>query len=212
MKIKINITLILFCCLSLQTFAQIKIPKGYSELKESPANGRKIDKVTILFDNDAIKDVLMLIKNDTAFSSYKLLIYLSSFQKQFEVELFSTNDFSIYPVQLKSNKNTVQFGYFEDGTATFGRFVTLRFNATKNKIQVIGYDTGYKASPTEHIDKSYNLLTGKYIVKRTNINLNGTKKIQEFSGKNDMFKNVVFIEDLKEKMYRNLDDVGSKYE
>ncbi|WP_337085147.1 hypothetical protein [Elizabethkingia anophelis] len=207
---KINICVILFCCLSLQTFAQIKIHKGYSELKESPANGRKIDKVTILFDNDAVKDVLMLVKNEAEFSSYKLLIYLSSFQKQFEVELFSANDFSFYPVQLKPTKNIVQFGYFQDGTATFGRFVTLRFNTTKNKVQVIGYDVDYEASSTEFINKSYNLLTGKYIVKRTELNANGTKKTQEFSGKNNVFKNAVFIEDLNEEMYRNLDDVGSK--
>lgn len=203
---------LLFFTISLNSFSQLKIPKGYSELNESPANGRKIEKVEMLFDNDESKDILMLIKNDTEFSKYKLLIYLTSLKKQFEIDLYNSNDFSIYPVQLKTIKNSIEFGYFEDGTSTFGRFVKLRFNNTNQKIQVIGYDSGYKSSPTEHIDKSYNLLTGKYVVKRTTIDEKEKAKTQEFFGKDDYFKNNVFVDDLNEKMYKNLDDVGSKYE
>ena len=122
------------------------------------------------------------------------------------------NDFSIYPVQIKARKNVIEFGYFEDGTAAFGRFIKLRYNSKKEQIQVIGYDVEYKSSPTEYINKSYNLITGDYIVKRTYYE--GSKKIntQKFSGKNDFFKNVVFIENLNEEMIINLDDVGCKYE
>lgn len=203
---------LLLLTISLSSFSQLKIPKGYTELKESPANGRKIEKVEMDFDNDKSKDVLMLIKSDTEFSKFKLLIYLTSLKKLYEIDLYNSNDFSIYPIQLKVIKNTVEFGYFEDGTATFGRFIKLRFNSTNKKIQVIGYDSSYKSSPTEFIAKSYNLLTGKYIVKRTKIAEKEKSKTQEFFGTNHFFKNKVFVENLNEEMYKNLDDVGSKYE
>lgn len=207
-----RIFILLLLTISLYSFSQFNMPKGYSELKESPANGRKIEKVEIDFDNDKSIDLLMLIKSDTEFSKFKLLIYLTSLEKQFEIDFYSSTEFSIYPVQLKLIKNTIQFGYFEDGTSTFGRFIKLRFNNTLNKIQVIGYDTGYKSSPTEHIDKSYNLLTGKYVVKRTTIDENEKAKTQEFIGTDNYFKNKVFVENLNDEMYKNLDDVGSKYE
>jgi len=192
--------------------AFIKIPEDFTELTESPSNGRKMDRLSFYFDDDSLKDIATVVENKSEFSKYKLLIYLTNLKKQYEIDLYSTNDFSIYPVQLEISKNTLQFGYFEDGTSAFGRFIKLRYNPDVKKVQVIGYDSGYRASPSEHIDKSYNLLTGKYIVKRTNYDESDEGKVVEFSGKNDYFKNKVFIENLDVDMLMNLDDVGSKYE
>ncbi|NRS90361.1 hypothetical protein HNQ02_003301 [Flavobacterium sp. 7E] len=208
MKTTITIAVFLFYTV---TFSQIKIPKDFLELTKSPANGRKIEKVVIDFDNDSIKDVALLIKNRKETSTYKFLIYLSSLNKQYEVNLNNT-DFSIYPVQLKTVKNTIQFGYFEDGTAAFGRFIKIRYNSKLKKIQVIGYDITYKSSMTEHIDKSYNLVTGKFSVKKSTLDATNKSKIEEFLGQNDFFKNNVFIEDLSGEMLKKLDDVGSKFE
>lgn len=191
---------------------ELTIPEGYSELKESPSNGKAIEKVGLNFDNDALKDEALLIQNDSKDSNFKLLIYLTSSKKQYEVDLISTNDFGIYPMPLKTSKNVIEFGYFEDGTAAFGRFIKLRYHTEKEKIQVIGYDSGYRATPSLHIDKSYNLLTGKYSVKKTNFNDAEKGKIEEFSGKNEVFKKKVFLENFNLEMLINLDAVGSKYE
>ena len=207
---KSTLTLLLLLT-SLFSFSQITIPNGFSEVTKSPSNGKKMEKIFMLFDNDSINDTAILAQDKSEFSSYKLLIFLSNKNKTYEINLISLNDFSIYPVQIKARKNVIEFGYFEDGTAAFGRFIKLRYNSKKEQIQVIGYDVEYKSSPTEYINKSYNLITGDYIVKRTYYE--GSKKIntQKFSGKNDFFKNVVFIENLNEEMIINLDDVGCKY-
>jgi hypothetical protein len=202
----------LLLLISLLSFSQIKIPNGFSEVTKSPASGKSIEKIFMNFDNDSLKDEMLLVQNTFEVPNYKLLIYLTSLKKQFEIDLISKNDATIYPVPLKTHKNVIEFGYFEDGTAAFGRFIKLRFYSETQKIQVIGYDCGYKSSPTLHIDKSYNLLTGKYSVKWTNYNENGKVKIVHFYGKNDFFKNNVFLEGLDLEMFVNLDDVGSKYE
>ena len=190
----------------------IKIPNGYAELMKSPASGKVMGRLLFDFDNDSENDIATIVQHQSEFSAYKLLIFLTTSKKQYEVDLYSTNGFSVYPVPLETSGNMLEFGYFEDGTAAFGRFLKLRYNAKLEKIQVIGYDCGYRASPSEHVDKSYNLLTGKYIVKRTSYEESDKGKTVEFSGKNEYFKNNVFIEDLNLEMIINLDDVGSKYE
>lgn len=208
---KIRLTF-LFLTFPALLMAQVKIPKGYAELTESPASGKKMGKISLVFDDDLVKDEAVIVKNQSSLSNYKLLIYLSSLNKQFEMDLPSTNDFQIYPIPLTLKNKVLQFGYFEDGTSAFGRFIKLRYDAPTKKIKVIGYDSGYRASPTEHIDKSYNLRTGSYVVKRTYYKADGQTKTQSFIGKNDHFKNKVFVDDLDVEMFNNLDDVGGTYE
>ncbi|MEO5911569.1 MAG: hypothetical protein ABIP95_11820 [Pelobium sp.] len=203
---------LLFSMFPALLMAQVKVPKGYVELAESPASGKKMGKISLIFDDDLKKDEAVIIKNQSDLSNYKLLIYLSSLNKQFEIDLPSTNDFQIYPIPLTLKNKVLQFGYFEDGTSALGRFIKLRYDAPSKKIKVIGYDSGYRASPTEHIDKSYNLITGNYVVKRTYYQADGQTKTQSFTGKNDYFKNKVFVNNLDLEMFNNLDDVGSKYE
>jgi hypothetical protein len=194
------------------SLAQMKIPEGYSEVTQSPSNGNKMEKIVLNFDNDTITDTIVLVEDISEFSKYKLLLFLTSQNKTFEIDLISLNEFSVYPVQIKTRNNVIEFGYYEDGTANFGRFIKLRYNTTKNQIQVIGYDVEYKSSPTKYINKSYNLVTGNYIVKRTHYDENNEVSVQEFLGKNDFFKNNVFAENLDKKMMLNLDYVGSKFE
>ena len=208
---KSTLTLLLLLT-SLFSFSQITIPNGFSEVTKSPSNGKKMEKIFMLFDNDSINDTAILAQDKSEFSSYKLLVFLSNKNKTYEINLISLNDFSIYPLQIKARKNVIEFGYFEDGTAAFGRFIKLRYNSKKEQIQVIGYDVEYKSSPTEYINKSYNLITGDYIVKRTYNDESKKISTEKFSGKNIFFKNAVFIENLNEEMIINLDDVGCKYE
>lgn len=201
---------LLFLLLSfpLLVFSQIKIPEGYTVLKESPSNGKKMEPIMILFDHDSVKDTALIVQNESEFSKYKLLIGLSSLKKQYEIDVLSTSGFSIYPLQLKARKKVIEYGYYEDGTAAFGRFIKLRFNAKRNTIQVIGYDSESKVAPSEYLNKSYNLLTGQYILKRTTFNQANEKVVKEFSGKNTHFKNKVFIENLDLEMLSNLEGIG----
>lgn len=192
--------------------AQVKIPKGYNELAESPASGKKMGKISLIIDDDLKKDEAVIVKNKIDFSNYKLIIYLSSLNKQFEIDLLSTNDFQIYPIPITFKNKVLQFGYFEDGTSAFGRFIKLRYDTSSKKIKVIGYDSGYRASPIKNIEKSYNLLTGIYVVKRNYYKADGKTKTENFTGQNEHFKNKVFINNLDLEMLTNLDDVGSKYE
>ena len=139
---------VVFLILPALLVAQVKIPKGYTELSESPANGKKMERISMIFDDDLETDEAVIIKHESDFSRYKMLIFLSSINKQFEIELLSANDFAIYPIQLIIKSNVLQFGYFEDGTSAFGRFIKIRYDAPSKKIKVIGYDVGYRASPT----------------------------------------------------------------
>lgn len=203
---------ILLLFLPIFAFSQIKIPPNYVKLKSSPSNGRPITMESAFLDNDSVEDTALLVVNENKFSSYKLLIYLTSIKKQFEIELNSTNDFHIYPLQLKVSKNVIEYGYYEDGTSTFGRFIKLRYNSNKKNMQVIGYDVEYKSSMTKRVKKTYNLLTGKYIVTKTEYKFDDSTEIETNVGKNTHFQNKIFINNLTVKTLQNLDEVGSKFE
>ena len=150
--------------ISFGLFSQISIPKNYNILEESPANGKKMEKTLLDLDNDNRKDIALIVQNETEFADYKLLIYLTSLNKTFQLKFINEQEMSIYPVQIKAKKNVLEVGYFLDGTAAFGRFFKLRFDDKKLKMRIIGYDSGYRMGMAEHCSKSYNLLTGDYVV------------------------------------------------
>ena len=203
---------LLLLLLPLTAFPQLEIPEGYTVVTESPANGKRMDQIFIDFDADLEEDTALIVEDTVQFSAYKFILHVSSHKKTYEVDLISLQETSVYPTQIKIRNNVIEFGYYEDGTAAFSRRIKLRYQPKNKQVQVIGYDVSYKASHTYHIDKSYNLLTGKYIVKRTTSDANSRASVEEFSGINDHFKNAVFIEGLSESMIINLDDVGSKWE
>lgn len=211
LKIK-NRTTFLLLLIPIISFAQLEIPEGYSLVMESPANGKKIEQVFLDFDADGFEDTAVLVENTLEFSAYKFILYVSSHKKSYAVDLVNLQEMSVYPVQIKSKNNVVEFGYFEEGTGAFGRFIKLRFWPKTNQVQVIGYDVIYRSLPTVHIAKSYNLVTGKYIVEKTIYDENGNDTVQESEGKNDVLKNKIFIENLNTIMIENLDKVGSNYE
>jgi hypothetical protein len=167
-------TTILLLLLSLISNAQLEIPEGYTLVNESPANGKLMGQMFLDFDTDGEEDTALIVEDSAQFPAYKFILYVSSHNKTYEVDLINLKEESVYPVQLKLRNNVIEFGYYEDGTVAFSRRTKLRFDPGNNQIQVIGYDVSYKSSPTRYIDKSYNLLTGKYIVKRTTYD--GAKK------------------------------------
>lgn len=194
--------------ISFGVYSQISIPKNYKILEKSPANGRKMEKISLDLDKDDQKDIALIVQNETEFADYKLLIYLSSLNKTFQLKLINEHDMSIYPVQIKSKKNVLEVGYFLDGTSAFGRFFKLRFDDKNLKMRIIGYDSGYRMGPAEHCDKSYNLLTGDYVVKiQKAIPEN---HIETFKGKK--ISSPIYLEDINIKTLEKLDKAGSEFE
>jgi hypothetical protein len=192
-------------------FAQLKVPKGYSELTESPSNGKKMNRLSFYFDNDNQPDAASIIKSDTDFSRYKLLLYLTSLKRQFEIDLIGDEDMAIYPVQLIiSNKNVLQFGYFLDGTSAFGRFIKLRYKPELKKVQLIGYDSGYRSSASGRVDKTFNLLTGKYQVKNTRFDVKGQQAVKTSTGVDGGFKNL-YLDQFNKHLLDRLDAIGDSH-
>lgn len=201
--------------INITVFAQLKIPKDYEELTESPVNGKKMKTLAFNFDDDNILDYPTIIGHKLEFANYKLLMFLSTTKKKQLVKLLSLSDseFNLYPTELKLNNNVLQFGYFLDGTSAFGRFIRLRYNKAIKKIQIIGYGSGYRASANGRIGKTFNLLTGKYIVNKAEFTINdGDKEIvKQFNCKDERFKNL-YLENLAIKLLKSLDAVGNKFE
>jgi hypothetical protein len=191
-------------------YSQVNIPKYYKELKESPANGKKMNRINVDFDKDSINDTAVIVKNEKEVSKYQLLIYLSSQNKTYSLLLSNEDDFSVYPVELKIKNNVIEVGYFKDGTAAFGRFLKFKFNLKLKKIQLIGYDSSYRIE-NGHCSKSYNLLTGEYTVNIDTENWATHKKsLKSFKGKKTASK--FFIEEIDNVAFQNLDEVGSEFE
>ncbi|UUV20483.1 hypothetical protein [Paenimyroides aestuarii] len=194
--------------ISFGVFSQILIPNNYKVLEKSPANGRNMEKISIDLDQDNQKDIALIVQNTSEFADYKLLIFLTRLNKTFQLKLINEHDMNIYPVQMKSKKNVLEVGYFLDGTATFGRFFKLRFDEKKLKMRVIGYDSGYKIGMAEHCDKSFNLLTGDYVVK--NQKSIPKNHIKIFKGKKNYPP--IYLEDINIKTLEKLDKIGSEFE
>ncbi|MCH5597483.1 hypothetical protein [Niabella ginsengisoli] len=188
----------------------LTIPENYSELKESPSNGRKMERILADLDDDKLTDTALIVENTADFANYLLLVYLSGQDETFQMRFFNENEMNMYPVQLAVKKNVLEVGYFLDGTAGFGRFLKLRFDETKKKMKLIGYDTGYKkgGAGSERLDKSFNLLTGDYVVKLQKLvpkiateTFKGNKKIES-----------IYMEDIGIETLLKLDEIGSEFE
>lgn len=187
---------------------QIIIPEGYVELKKSPTNGRKIETVSFKMDNDSENDLVMIVGHKEDLSKYKILIYLSSLNTQFERQYIDDDwEFEIYPNQLEVKNNVLTFSYFLSAGA-FERILKLRYNEKQKKIQVIGYDSSYRIIDGD-IKKSYNLLTGEYVVtKKTYETEEGETAIHQGSRK----VNTVFLNDVNNQLFYKLDEAGSEFE
>ena len=189
--------------------AQLILSEGYIPLKESPANGRPMEIMILKLDDDAIEDTAMIAESPGEFSKYMLLIWLSKHNKQVNRKLDFEDDLKIYPIQLTANKNVLQFGYCNDGTAHVCNFFKLRYNKAARKMQVIGYDGGYSASISERIDKSYNLLTGQFEIIRSQPGENEQAVIKSTKGKTTARRNL-YLQNLNAKIITDLSWVGEK--
>ncbi|WBX99833.1 hypothetical protein [Chryseobacterium gambrini] len=194
-------------------FPQFTIPKGFSEFTESPANGKEMKRIVADFDKDNKDDVMTVIyqskyKEDSAIKKY-LIIYLSSKKKTFFIDFDLFN--GVYVVPLKYKNDVLDFLIYQDGTCVYGHGLKLRFNQKVKEIQLIGYDYSYRTT-TGHCNKTYNLLTGDYIVTNDYYNWEKDKtEFENFKGNKKRSKSI-FIKDFTFKLFEKLSLIGKEYE
>ena len=205
MKIKLTILLIFISLLSFSQ--QIIIPEQYQKLRESPSNGKEIKTISLKMDDDDFNDFAIIIVDKESNCSYKLLIYISSLNKTFEVEYINDLELGALPLQLKKKKNVLMYSYYTPGTGGNYREIKLRYNKTHKKVQIIGYDFGHKVF-NGHVDNSYNLLTGDYILKKTCYGkINCEPKL--FKGNKKSKK--TFLRDVSIRLFKKLDKIGNDF-
>lgn len=123
------------------------------------------------------------------------------------MELFHSEDFAIFPSELKVNKGVLTVCYGEDNSA-FSRSLKLRFSPKHKKIQIIGYDCGYRTTEGS-CDKSYNLITGAYEVKNKILNVSPAKVTTQTGTKKT---EALFTDQLTYEKIMALDAVGGEFE
>ncbi|REC80344.1 hypothetical protein DRF60_01130 [Chryseobacterium elymi] len=193
-------------------FSQLKIPKGFSEFKESPSNGKEMKRIVADFDKDKKEDVITVIyQSDYELHAAKkyLIIYLSSKKKTFYIDFDVFN--GVFVIPLKYKNDVLEFLVYQEGTGVYGHGLKLRFNQKVKDIQLIGYDYSYR-TPGGHCNKTYNLLTGDYTVNNDFYNMKTDKtEFESFKGNKKVVKSI-FIKDFSSDLFAELSSIGKKYE
>ncbi|MGG5209139.1 hypothetical protein ACQWU4_09320 [Chryseobacterium sp. MIQD13] len=193
-------------------FSQFKIPEGFSEFTESPSNGKEMKRIVVDFDKDKKDDVLTVIyQSEYELHSAKkyLIIYLSSKKKSFYIDFDVFN--GVFVIPLKYKNDVLEFLVYQEGTGVYGHGLKLRFNQKVKNVQLIGYDYSYR-TPSGHCNKTYNLLTGYYIVTNDFYSMKtGKTEVESFKGNKKRSKNI-FIKNFSNKLFENLSSVGKEFE
>jgi len=190
-------------------YAQFKIPKGYKDYSEG--------RIYIDFDGDGKKDTAtIIISNDQFYSNNfaaSFLIYLTSDNKNHIVEL--ENGGIGHFTEFKVKNNVIQFGYFLNGTRARFHAFKLRYNHTKRKIQLIGFDFGHRISGTNfsgYTSISYNLLTGDYhVTNDIGIFIGSDVRPRKDFHKGNKKMRAVFLEDINDELFEKLFSVGNEF-
>jgi hypothetical protein len=184
------------------------LPKGYSVLTESPANGRKMKKLIFDFDFDNKLDTALIAVYQNDFTKCLLIVYLSSNGKIHQLKLRNNPPYHSFPVQLTAKNEVLEVGYFKDGTSNEGRFLKWKYAKNAKDIRLIGYDSGYGIGYTDYCSKSYHLISGDYTVKLQKSL--PTEHVETFSG---IFKlDPIYMKDFNLTVLNRLDQVGKEFE
>lgn len=208
MKLIIQITISIYC---FGCFCQTKIiPKPYTVVHKSIFSTESLEPLENDFDNDLKKDYINIIENRISDNFIenpkKIIIYLSSQNKSILIDFKMFYGVGFHQPKIKNK--TLEFQILQNGTGNYSHTIKLRYNNKYRKIELIGYGLSYKASPVGvYYQKSYNLLTGNYVVtkysnKATPIINKGYKRT----------KNKIFVENLTNKIIFELAEIGNEFE
>lgn len=188
-----------------------EIPKDYEIVTKSNANGRLINQIIKDIDGDNISDVISLARHKKNDIENVIFIFLSSVGKYKKIKLNSNNQHRIFFTRLEFKNGIIEYDFFEDGTATFGRFFKLKYNLKINKLQLINYDSSYRIM-YGHISKEYDLTTGNYKVIEEAARIYDTSKMIKITSEGQQKSKLITISLINEKLYEYLDYIGNEFE
>lgn len=189
-----------------QLQAQLKVPKGYTELKKSPANGGMMKRITFRQDADKKDDYVTVISSkEKPTEEVKILFYQSKEKKLISLNLVPAGAKEILMFPLRVVKQELEFSYGMNGDKNFARFVRLGFDSTLNQLAVVNYETYIKENDVSTL-KAYNLLTGEYKITYNNLD-NSTNQIHRSAKFGTQKVATMTIEDLNDAFFDTLDEI-----
>lgn len=139
--------------------------------------------LSVKFDNDSLNDDFKILYNEDEIVQSVLSVFLSSQKKEIKINLlnnsvlYNNKESAYYTFFTVSEKKicTVRIEYADQESIQnisgekkdLTEKIKFRFNDKNKKIQVIGYELSYQKD-TKFITKSFNLITGKYVVTQKN--------------------------------------------
>lgn len=194
----------LFYAATLQ--AQIKVPKGATELKKSPANGGMMKRVMFKQDTDKKDDYVSVIAaKDKPTEEVKILFYQSKEKKLLTLDLMPAGEKEILMFPLRVVKNELEFSYGMNGNKNFARFVRLAYDSTLNQLAVVTYETYIKENDLSTL-KVYNLRSGEFKITYNNLD-NSTNQIHRSAKFGTQKVATVTIEQLNDAFFDTLDQI-----
>lgn len=204
--------LLSFCLFSGSLFyaatlkAQIKVPKGATELKKSPANGGMMKRVMFKQDTDKKDDyVTVIAAKDKPTEEVKILFYQSKEKKLLTLDLMPAGEKEILMFPLRVVKNELEFSYGMNGNKNFARFVRLAYDSTLNQLAVVTYETYIKENDLSTL-KVYNLRSGEFKITYNNLD-NSTNQIHRSAKFGTQKVATVTIEQLNDAFFDTLDQI-----
>jgi len=181
----LTILILILIIQSCENKTEKMIEKSHQEKTEKECTKEEVRELTgslyAKFDDDDIDEDFNIIKNNDDIVQSVLSVSLSSEKKDVEINLlnnsvlYNNNESDYYTFFNVDNKKvcTVTIEYAEQETipAISGEKKNLtekikyRFNNQNRKIQVIDYELSYQKA-SKFITKSFNFITGKFIVTR----------------------------------------------
>lgn len=205
-------SLLSFCLFSGSLFyaatlqAQVKIPKGASELKKSPANGGMMKRVMFKQDLDKKDDyVTVIAAKDKPTEDVKILFYQSKEKKLITLDLMPAGEKEILMFPLRVVKNELEFSYGMNGNKNFARFVRLGYDSTLNQLAVVTYETYIKENDMATL-KNYNLRSGEFKITYNNLD-NSTNQIHRSAKFGTQKVETLTIEQLNDAFFDTLDEI-----
>ncbi len=204
--------LLSFCLFSGSLFytatlqAQIKVPKGATELKKSPANGGMMKRVMFKQDTDKKEDyVTVIAAKDKPTEEVKILFYQSKEKKLLTLDLMPAGEKEILMFPLRVVKNELEFSYGMNGNKNFARFVRLAYDSTLNQLAVVTYETYIKENDMSTL-KAYNLRSGEFKITYNNLD-NSANQIHRSAKFGTQKVATVTIEQLNDAFFDSLDQI-----
>lgn len=194
----------LFYAATLQ--AQIKVPKGATELKKSPANGGMMKRVMFKQDTDKKDDyVTVIAAKDKPTEEVKILFYQSKEKNLITLDLMPAGEKEILMFPLRVVKNELEFSYGMNGNKNFARFVRLAYDSTLNQLAVVSYETYIKENDISTL-KAYNLRSGEFKITYNNLD-KSANQIHRSAKFGTQKVATVTIEQLNDAFFDTLDQI-----